>query len=138
MSAPKQLNPFTSENAAEMGRKGGLNKRGAVHLSTLIRRIGENIDWSKTSLENRGLLESLFGRNAWEAIVYIAIQKALEGDAKAMEWLAKNGYGIRTEITGFDGVPLDTGVSELKDIAGSLKRVINDGTGASNGKTASK
>ena len=90
---------FTPENAAEMGAKGGKAKAGSRHLSTIIREVLENIDWAKTTLKNKDELKRLYGNKGWDAIVYVATTKAMAGDAKAMEWLAKHGYGQNIDIT---------------------------------------
>ena len=99
MAAPKQLTPFTPDNAAENGAKGGKAKAGSKHLSTLIREIGESIDWDKTNLKNKEELKAKYGNNGWKAIVYVAWTKAMAGDPQAMKWLAENGYGKQVDIT---------------------------------------
>jgi hypothetical protein len=99
MSGIPNAKKFTQANAQEMGAKGGTNKKGSKHLSTLIREIGENIDWDKTTLKNKEQLKQLYGNNGWRAIVYVAMTKAMAGDTKAMDWLAKNGYGSHVDLT---------------------------------------
>lgn len=73
--------------------------KGSKHLSTLIREIGENVDWSKTTLKNKDQLKEKYGNNGWKAIVYVAITKAMAGDPQAMKWLAENGFGKHLDIT---------------------------------------
>lgn len=85
--------------AAEMGAKGGKAKAGSKHLSTLIREIGESIDWDKTNLKNKDELKAKYGNNGWKAIVYVAWTKAMAGDPQAMKWLAENGFGKHVDIT---------------------------------------
>lgn len=114
MAKEDNLTPFTPDNAAEMGAKGGSNKKGSKHLSTLIREIGENIDWDKTTLKNKDQMKQLYGNNGWKAIVYVALTKAMAGDSKAMEWLAKNGYGTNIDITS-NGETLKTALVEFVD-----------------------
>lgn len=99
MAVPKQLTPFTPDNAAENGAKGGKAKAGSKHLSTLIREIGESIDWDKTNLKNKEELKAKYGNNGWKAIVYVAWTKAMAGDPQAMKWLAENGFGKHMDIT---------------------------------------
>lgn len=99
MANPPVEHQFTTENAAKMGAKGGTNKAGSKHLSTLIREIGENIDWDKTNLKNKEQLKTLYGNNGWKAVVYVAWTKAMAGDPQAMKWLAENGYGRQVDIT---------------------------------------
>lgn len=97
----EDLTPFTSENAAIMGARGGHAKKGSKHLSTIIKELADNIDWDKTTLKNKDELKEKYGNNGWKAVVYVAFTKAMTGDTKAMDWLAKNGYGnnIKLEIT---------------------------------------
>jgi hypothetical protein len=73
--------------------------KGTKHLSTLIRDIGDNIDWSKTTLKNKDQMKQLYGNNGWKAIVYVAMTKAMAGDPQAMKWLAENGFGKNIDIT---------------------------------------
>lgn len=99
MAKEDNLTHFTSENAAELGSKGGKAKAGSKHLSTLIREIGESIDWDKTNLKNKEELKAKYGNNGWKAIVYVAWTKAMAGDPQAMKWLAENGFGKHMDIT---------------------------------------
>lgn len=110
---PKEYQ-FTSDNAAEMGAKGGTNKKGSKHLSTLIREIGENIDWDKTTLKDKEKMKENYGNRAWDAVVYVAFTKGMAGDIKAMDWLAKNGYGQKIDITSGDE-PLKISLVEFVD-----------------------
>lgn len=85
--------------AAKIGAIGGTNKKGSKHLQTLIRDIGNNFDWSKTTLKNKDELNAKYGKNFWEALVYVQATKALVGDPNAAKWLAENGYGKKLDIT---------------------------------------
>lgn len=98
--------------AKELGAKGGKAKLGSKHLTTLIREVGSNIDWSKTSLKDKDKMRQLYGTNAWEAITYVAFTKAMAGDPKAMEWLAKNGFSLNIDITS-DGKRINFTPEEL-------------------------
>lgn len=93
------LQKIDSKKAAEIGAKGGKAKAGSKHLSTLIREIGESIDWDKTNLKNKEELKAKYGNNGWKAIVYVAWTKAMAGDPQAMKWLAENGFGKHMDIT---------------------------------------
>jgi len=95
----ENLIPITSETAKELGAKGGRAKKGSLHLSTIIQEIAEDIDWSKTTLKNKAEFKERYGKNGWKAIVYVAVTKAITGDVKAMDWLAKNGYGSKIDLT---------------------------------------
>ena len=99
MAKEDNLIPITSETAAKLGAKGGKAKKGSKHLSTLIKEIGFNIDWEKTNQKDKSSLKERYGKNAWEAIVYVAFTKAISGDDKAMKWLSENGFGKNIDIT---------------------------------------
>lgn len=99
MAKEDNLTPFTPDNAAEMGAKGGKAKAGSRHLSTIIREIMENIDWSKTTLKNKEQLQAQYGKRGWDAMVYVAYTKAMTGDPQAMKFLAEHGFGKNIDIT---------------------------------------
>jgi hypothetical protein len=100
-NANNNLTPFQKGElrAREAGSKGGLNKKGTKHLCTIIKDIGDNIDWDKTTLKNNEKMKALYGNSGWKALVYVAFTKALAGDSKAMDWLAKNAFGTKLDIT---------------------------------------
>lgn len=98
MAKEDNLTPFTKNNAADMGARGGRAKAGSRHLSTIIREVLDNIDWAKTTLKNKDELKRLYGDKGWDAIVYVAITQSIAGDDKAREWLAKHGYGQKIEL----------------------------------------
>jgi len=105
-------NQDTQFKPGESGNPNGLPK-GTKHLSTLIREIGENIDWDKTTLKNKDHLKELYGNNGWKAIVYVAMTKAMAGDHNAMKWLSENSFGKHIDITS-DGENINK-VKELTD-----------------------
>lgn len=98
--------------AKELGAKGGKAKAGSKHLSTLIREVGENIDWSKTTLKNKEQLKQMYGNNGFKALVYVAMTKALAGDPQAMKFIAENGFGKHLDITS-NGEKLEGVVVEI-------------------------
>ena len=97
MSNIDNLKPFDSERAREAGKKS--SKKGSKHLKTLIQEIGNDIEWNKTTLKDKDKMKKLYGNNGWKALVYVAFTKGLAGDTKALDWLAKNGYGTNIDIT---------------------------------------
>lgn len=107
---------FKPENAAELGSKGGKNKAGSKHLSTIIRELAEEIDWDKTTLTNKEDLKKRFGKNGFKAMCYVALTKAMTGDVRAMDWLAKYGYGQKIDLT-----------SDYKPLKISLVEFVNSG-----------
>ncbi len=104
MSNPPEGKKFTPENAAEMGAKGGANKKGSKHLSTIIQELAEDIDWDKTTLKNKDELKAKYGKNGFKAVAYVALTKAMTGDVRAMDWLAKHGYGSTLNLNVSDPI----------------------------------
>ena len=102
MAGYKNIDPQVGKNTqfkpGQSGNPKGVPK-GTKHLSTLIREIGENIDWSKTTLKNKEDIKSKYGNNFWEALVYVQATKAMAGDPKAAQFLAENGFGKHMDIT---------------------------------------
>lgn len=96
MSNPPEGKKFTPENAAEMGAKGGRNKKGSKHLSTYIQEAltDENFE---LKLKDGTIMKEM----PIKAIIKTAVAKSVSGDTRAMEWLAKHGYGekINLEVT---------------------------------------
>lgn len=110
--------------------------KGTKHLSTLIREVGENIDWNKTNLKNKAELAERYGKNGWKAVVYVAFTKALAGDPQAMKWLAENGFGkqVNMDLTG------DSIVVDILKASGLIEGGDNDGKvdGSDEGSSDSK
>lgn len=94
--------------------------KGTKHLSTIIRELAENVDWSKTTLKNKEELQAKYGKNGFQAMCYVALSKGMAGDTKAMEWLAKYGYGHKLDITSdgerLEGIKVEfVGIDEQQD-----------------------
>lgn len=85
--------------------------KGTRHLSTIIRNIMEDIDWGKTNLKNKDEVQAKYGTKGWDALTYVAVTKAMAGDPKAMDWLAKNGFGTKLDLT-TDDEPLNKVIVE--------------------------
>lgn len=96
MANPQNLKPFTG---ADDPRRANGPPKGTRHLSTIIREIMENIDWSKTTLKNKEQLQAQYGKRGWDAMVYVAYTKAMTGDPQAMKFLAEHGFGKNIDIT---------------------------------------
>lgn len=96
MSNPPEGKKFTSENAAEMGAKGGRNKKGSKHLSTYIQEALTDPNF-ELKLKDGTILKEM----PIKAIIKTAVAKSVSGDTRAMEWLAKHGYGekLNLEVT---------------------------------------
>lgn len=88
-------NPNPDQSGLEKGRwKPGQSgnprgkPKGAKHLSTHIREMLNDDDF-ELKLKDGSILK---GRPI-NAIIKTAIAKGVSGDTRAMEWLAKHGYG---------------------------------------------
>ncbi len=93
------LIPATKGEVRNPYGKSGKDGTKGKHLKTLIQEIGNNIDWSKTTLKNKDQLKQMYGNNGFKALVYVAMTKALAGDPQAMKFIAENGFGKHLDIT---------------------------------------
>lgn len=85
-------NDETQFKPGQSGNPAGKPK-GVKHLSTIIQELVDDIDWSLTSLKNKDELAKKYGKNGMKAMALVAFSKAMSGDTKAMDWLAKYGWG---------------------------------------------
>lgn len=93
--AKEDLTPIrTTERAKELGRLGGLAKKGSKHISTHIQEMLEDENFEQ-KLKDGTILK---GRPI-EAILKVAIAKARTGDHKFMDLLFKYGYTTKVDIT---------------------------------------
>ena len=94
--------PFPNEDTqfkpGQSGNPAGKPK-GSKHLSTIIQELANDIDWDKTTLKNKEELKKKYGKNGFKAVAYVALTKAMTGDVRAMDWLAKHGYGTNIDVT---------------------------------------
>lgn len=93
MANDENLKPPTHEEAVERGRKGGLAKKGSKHLSSYIQEAltDENFE---LKLKDGTIMKEM----PIKAIIKTAIAKSVSGDTRAMEWLAKHGYGEKLHL----------------------------------------
>ncbi len=66
--------------------------KGTKHLSTYIQDLMTSDEFTIT-LRKQKTKQVEFEGIPIRAIIYVAIQKALDGDMAAMNWLAKYGWG---------------------------------------------
>ena len=98
--AKEDLVPLDSKRAAEIGRLGGLAKKGSKHISTHIRNMLNDPNF-ELKLENGEVIKGA----PMEAIIKTAIAKAVSGDIRAFDILAKRGWGDQIDMTS-GGQPL--------------------------------
>lgn len=69
------------------------------------------------------------------------VKSIQEGDAalamKYLERKKRDEFAMRVEQTGADGAPIDNGVTELRDIADTLKKKVTDDAGTGSSETPS-
>ena len=88
MANNSNLKPFKKGYDSRRGSK----PKGAKHLSTLIQEMTNDPDFhAMIQHPTKGYVE--YQGPAIKAIVGAAINRAVSGDPRAMEWLAKNGWG---------------------------------------------
>lgn len=92
----------TRWKTGESGNPKGKPK-GAIHLSSRIQRMlnSKNIDIWLPEYQDTGNKEVI--PKKWrglpiEALIMVQIQRAVNGDTKSADWLAKYGYGSKLEI----------------------------------------
>ena len=89
--------PFPNEETQwKKGQSGNPNgvPKGTIHLSTHIQNALNDPDF-QVKLEDGTLLKEM----PIKAIIKTAVAKSISGDTRAMEWLAKHGYGTNVDIT---------------------------------------
>jgi hypothetical protein len=94
MANENNLIPFTKNNAKEMGSKGGSNKKGSLHLTTHIQNMLNDPDF-ELKLKDGSIIKG----QPIEVIMKVAISRAVSGDIRFLEWLAKYGYGQKLDLT---------------------------------------
>jgi hypothetical protein len=83
--------------------------QGAKHLSTWIQEMMEDEKFTHKITSGKTIREAPV-----KAIVTTLIRKALEGDMKAFDLLAKYGYGTRLDLTSKDQLPFNFGLDASK------------------------
>jgi hypothetical protein len=85
MANEQNLKPFTG---ADDPRRMNGKPKGTVHLSTHIQNMLNDPEF-ELKLKDGSLLKGA----PIIAIIKTAVAKSVSGDTRAMEWLAKHGYG---------------------------------------------
>lgn len=103
-------NKDTQFKKGQSGNPAGMPK-GIVHISTHIQRLMEDEAFEANILDAKTGIREYRGAPV-QAIIQVAITKAVNGDDKAREWLAKYGWSqrIETDIT-TGGDKLEVGFS---------------------------
>ena len=125
MSRPdihKDGKKFTSDNAAEMGAKGGAAKKGSKHISTHIQEMLNDPNF-ELKLKDGTILK---GRPI-DAIIKTAIAKGVSGDMRAFDMLGKYGYGQKIDLT--------SGGEKIQPILGGLSGLSSNDSNEENSQT---
>lgn len=93
MANEQNLKPFTGKSDP----RNGVKPKGAVHISTHIQRLMEDEAFEANILDAKTGIKEYRGAPV-KAIIAVAITKAVNGDDKAREWLAKYGWATKAEI----------------------------------------
>lgn len=80
------------------------NHKGTKHLSTWIQDILNDEDFTLDNFLANG---KQFKGAPIKAIIMVGISNALQGDDKWANWLSKNGYGTKIDVTS-DGEKIQT------------------------------
>jgi hypothetical protein len=99
---------FTSDNAAEMGAKGGKAKAGSKHISTHIQEMLNDENFELKMKDG-----SILRGRPMDAIIKTAIAKGVSGDMRAFDMLGKYGYGNKLDVT-TNGKDLPTPIITLE------------------------
>ncbi len=70
--------------------------KGTKHITTHIQELMEDEGFEANVLDAKGTQIDYKGAPI-KAIIQVAINKAISGDAKAMDWLAKYGWSQKIE-----------------------------------------
>lgn len=113
-------NPATQFQPGQSGNPNGLPK-GTKHISTYIREMLEDENF-ELKLKD-GTLQKIF---PMKAIIEVAVKKALDGDSKCMDWLAKYGYGSRLQVDLNTAEPLEKIMRDMLDDPGNRHDNLHD------------
>lgn len=104
-------NPDTQFKPGKSGNPNGVPK-GTKHISTWIQELLNDEKFEARILDSSLRLIDYKGAPI-KAIIGVAMQKALAGDQRWADWLAKYGYGTKVELGG--EVALKTALVEFVD-----------------------
>lgn len=98
MSNPNAVPP--EETKWKPGQSGNPSgpKPGYKHISTWIQELLNDEEFEYTAIAGTGGNRLTFKGAPLKAIVGVAVHKAIGGDPKWAEWLAKHGYGTKLII----------------------------------------
>lgn len=89
-------NVYTQFKPGESGNPSG-KPQGTIHLSTHIAKLMADQKFEANIFDSKVGIKEYKGAPI-TAIIQVAINKAVAGDDKAREWLAKYGWGTKQEI----------------------------------------
>lgn len=90
-------NTATQFKPGQSGNPAGKPK-GALHITTWIQNLLNDEEFEANILDSKvGVWQ--FKGAPLEAIIRVAIQRAVGGDKRWADWLAENGYGRKLDVT---------------------------------------
>ena len=101
-------NKETQFKPGQSGNPAGKPK-GAKHISTYIQEALTDENFELKLKDG-----SIFKGMPMQAIIKTAVAKSMSGDTRAMEWLAKHGYGEKLRIEIDDPIKKILGKFEIK------------------------
>lgn len=81
--------------------------KGTISLSTRIQRLMNDEEFMTWIPDRRDGWREYKGAPA-EAIINALMLRAIAGDIRAADWLAKYGWGTKVEVSGPEGGPVKT------------------------------
>lgn len=94
---PQNLTPWES---GQSGNPTGRPK-GSKNLATIVRELeSDDFQWDKLPIKQKDAVMQV--GSPFRAIVYKALEMAIAGDIKAMEYLRRSGYGDKLDVVSGD------------------------------------
>lgn len=90
-------NPDTQFKPGQSGNPKGM-KPGTKHISTWIQDMLNDESFEANILDPKIGIKAYQGAPI-QAIITVAVTRALAGEQRWADWLGKYGYGIKTDIT---------------------------------------
>lgn len=121
MAGADNLKPFLKGDDPRRGSK----PKGAIHLSTHIQNLLNDEEFETLLADPREGWKTYKG-TPMKAILNVMALKAMNGDTKAFDALAKYGYGQKLQLSNDPENPIPTGIDPV--IAAKWTEFLKDQT----------